>query len=101
MDINRLSSNLMRSITFEGNTWNDYEELRIKDKVLHKNLCKILKEMQRENPEKGHGKPEQLKYDLTGFWSRRLSPYDRLIYKFDNESIHIFAIGGHYEDMKS
>ena len=90
----------MRSIVFEGNTWMVYEELRSKDKMLHKNLCKILKELQRENPEKGIGKPEPLKHDLTGFWSRKLSQYDRLIYKFDENSIHIFAIGGHYEDLK-
>jgi toxin YoeB len=90
----------MRSIVFEGNTWMVYEELRSKDKMLHKNLCRILKELQRENPEKGIGKPEPLKHDLTGFWSRKLSQYDRLIYKFDENSIHIFAIGGHYEDLK-
>jgi len=77
-----------------------YEELRSKDKMLHKNLCGILKELQRENPEKGIGKPEQLKHDLTGFWSRKLSQYDRLIYRFDENSIRIFAIGGHYEDLK-
>jgi toxin YoeB len=86
----------MRSITFEGNTWSVYEELRLKDKVLHKNLCKILKEMQRGNPETGLGKPELLKHELSGFWSRRLSQYDRLIYKFDEKYIYIFAIGGHY-----
>ncbi|MCX6271572.1 MAG: Txe/YoeB family addiction module toxin, partial [Bacteroidetes bacterium] len=73
----------MRSIVFEGNTWNVYENLREKDKQLHKNLCRILKEMQRENPDKGYGKPEQLKYEMSGFWCRRLSQYDRLIYKFD------------------
>lgn len=86
----------MRSIVFEGNTWQIYEDLRLRDKVLHKNLCKILKEMQRGNPETGIGKPEQLNYELTGFWSRKLSSYDRLIYRFDENSIHIFAIGGHY-----
>ena len=90
----------MRSIVFEGNTWMVYEELRSKDRMLHKNLCRILKELQRENPEKGIGKPEPLKHDLTGFWSRKLSQYDRLIYKSDENSIHIFAIGGHYEDLK-
>jgi toxin YoeB len=90
----------MRSIVFEGTTWSVYEDLRLRDKVLHKNLCKILKEMQRDNPEIGIGKPEQLKYELKGFWSRKLSQYDRLIYKFDENSIHIFAIGGHYEDIK-
>ena len=56
--------------------------------------------MQRENPEIGIGKPEQLKYELTGFWSRRLSLYDRLIYTFDDQYIHIYAIGSHYENMK-
>jgi len=89
----------MRSIVFEGNTGSVYEDLRIRDKSIHKNLCKILKEMQRENPEKGIGKPEELKYELSGFWSRKLSQYDRLIYKFDETSIRIFAIGGHYEDF--
>ena len=89
----------MRSIIFEGHTWNIYEDCRLKDKVLYKKLCKILKEMQRENPEKGIGKPEQLRYELTGYWSRKLSQYDRLIYKFDDLSIRIFAIGGHYEDL--
>jgi len=87
----------MRSIVFEGRTWNKYEELRSKDKVLHKNLCKILKQMQRDDPAKGLGKPEQLKHNLTGFWSRRLSRKDRVIYKFDKYSIQIFAIGDHYD----
>lgn len=88
----------MRSISFEGNTWQIYEELREKDKAVHKNLCKILKEMQRNNPESGIGKPERLCYELSGLWSRRLSQKDRLIYRFDDERIYIFAIGGHYDD---
>ncbi|MDZ4204109.1 MAG: Txe/YoeB family addiction module toxin [Bacteroidales bacterium] len=89
----------MRSIVFEGNTWQVYEDLRIKNKILHKNLCKILKEMQRNDPAKGTGKPEQLKYELSSFWSRKLSQYDRLIYRFDDSAIHIIAIGGHYEGL--
>lgn len=89
----------MRSIIFEGNTWMKYEELRKKDKILHKNLCEILKEMQRGDPSKGLGKPEQLKHNLSGYWSRRLSYGDRLIYKFDDNSISVFAIGGHYDNL--
>ena len=87
----------MRSIVFEGSTWNMHEELRQKDKVLHKNICKILKEMQRNDPTVGVGKPESLKHALSGFWSRRLSHKDRVVYKFDDEKIYVFAIGGHYE----
>jgi len=88
----------MRSIIFEGKTWSKYEELRKKDKALHKNLCKIIQEMQRNDPAVGIGKPEMLRGNLSGFWSRRLSQKDRVIYTFTSSSIHIFAIGGHYDD---
>lgn len=88
----------MRSLIFEGKTWLIYEQLREKDKKLHKVLCKILKEMLRSDPSSGLGKPEPLKHNLSGFWSKRISQKDRLIYKFDDEYIYIFAIGGHYDD---
>ncbi len=89
----------MRVLIFEGTTWETYEALREKDKRLHKNLVKILKQMLRdENPAEGYGKPEKLKHALSGLYSRRISQKDRLIYTFDDHAIHIFAIGGHYED---
>jgi len=87
----------MRSLVFEGKTWLIYEQLRDKDKNLHKALCKILKEMLRSDPSSGLGKPEQLKHNLLGFWSKRISQKDRLIYKFDDGCVYIFAIGGHYD----
>ena len=87
----------MRSLVFEGNTWVTYEELRQKDKKLHSALCRILKEMPRDNPCTGTGKPEALKHNLSGLWSRRISQKDRVIYKYDNDYIYIFSIGGHYE----
>ncbi|MFA4839590.1 MAG: Txe/YoeB family addiction module toxin [Candidatus Neomarinimicrobiota bacterium] len=90
----------MRSIVFEGDTWERYERLREKDPRLHRNLCKILKELQSGDPEaSGLGKPEPLKHNLTGLWSRRISAHDRLIYSFDGQTIYIFAIGGHYDSM--
>jgi len=90
----------MRAIVFEGDTWERYEALREKDRVLHKALCRIIKEMQRGDPAVGTGKPEALKHGLSGFWSRRLSIKDRVIYTFDDEHIHVFAIGGHYESLE-
>ena len=89
----------MRSLVFEGNTWTSYEELRQKDKKMHKALCRILKEMLRNDPSTGLGKPEPLKHNLSGLWSRRISQKDRVIYKFDDNSIFIFAIGGHYDQL--
>jgi toxin YoeB len=88
----------MRSLVFEGKTWEVYETLRLKDKKQHEQLCRILKEMLKNNPTEGLGKPEPLKHHLSGFWSRKLSQKDRLIYRFDADFIFIFAIGGHYED---
>lgn len=87
----------MRSLVFEGNTWETYEALREKDKVLHKALCKLLKEMLRADPATGLGKPEQLRHNLAGLWSKRISQKDRLIYRFDETRVYIFAIGGHYD----
>lgn len=87
----------MRSLVFEGKTWLTYEKLRKNDKKLHKALCKILKEMLCSDPAKGLGKPEPLKHNLSDLWSKRISQRDRLIYKFDDKRIYIFAIGGHYD----
>ncbi len=87
----------MRSLVFEGNTWIAYEQLRDKDKKLHKALCKLLKEMLRSDPSTGLGKPEPLKHNLSGLWSKRISQKDRLIYKFGDDYVYIFAIGGHYD----
>ncbi len=89
----------MRSLVFEGSTWDTYEELRKKDKRLHKAFCSILKEMLRGDPTTGTGKPEALRHSLSGFWSRRLSQKDRVIYKFDDNYVFIFAIGGHYDQF--
>lgn len=88
-----------RSLVFEGNTWEVYETLKTRDPRLHKSLCNILKEMLRDDPAAGIGKPEMLRHNLTGFWSRRLSQKDRVIYKFDDKYMYIFAIGGHYEQL--
>ncbi|NOQ64764.1 MAG: Txe/YoeB family addiction module toxin [Methyloprofundus sp.] len=89
----------MRSLVFEGNTWLHYEQLREKDKKLHKALCKILKEMLRSDPATGLGKPEALKHNLSGLWSRRISHKDRVVYSFDEHKLYIFAISGHYDSF--
>ena len=64
---------------------------------VNRTLCRQLKEMRRGDPARGTGKPELLKHGLSGFWSRRLSQRDRLIYRFDDENLYVMAIGGHYD----
>lgn len=87
----------MRSLIFEGRTWEAYEALRRKDKRLHTTLCRLLREMLRDDPATGAGKPEPLRHNLSGYWSRRLSRRDWVIYRFDDVAVYIFAIGGHYD----
>lgn len=88
----------MRSIVFEADTRGRYEAQRNRDKQLHRNLCRLIQEMQRGDPATGTGKPEPLKHVPRGIWSRRLSQKDRVIYRFDDAAICIFAIGGHYDE---
>ncbi len=89
----------MRNLSFEGDSWEDYETLRVQDNKLHQKLCTMLREMRRsEDPSKGIGHPEPLKHRYAGCYSRHLSKKDRLIYRFDHEYIYIISLGGHYED---
>ncbi|MFZ2288958.1 MAG: type II toxin-antitoxin system YoeB family toxin [Halopseudomonas yangmingensis] len=61
-------------------------------------LCRPLKDLLgSDDPSPGLGKPEPLKHNLNGHWSKRISQKDRLIYRFDEKSVYIFAIGGHYD----
>jgi toxin YoeB len=87
----------MRSLVFEGDTWSVYEDVRSKDALMHKSLRKLIQELLRADPATGSGKPEALKHNLSGLWSRRINAKDRLIYTFNDDAIHVIAIGGHYE----
>ncbi|MCF2442621.1 Txe/YoeB family addiction module toxin [Dyadobacter sp. CY345] len=69
------------------------------NKSLVSRIERIFEELG-ENPFEGIGKPEQLKHNLNGFWSRRLDKKHRLVYQINNESITVIIIAakGHYSD---
>ena len=62
-----------------------------------KKILKILNEL-KEHPYTGTGNPEELKYELSGFWSRRINKKDRLIYEVQEEVVTVFVVSafGHY-----
>ena len=62
-----------------------------------KKILKILNEL-KEHPSSGSGNPEELKYDLSGFWSRRINSKDRLIYEIVEDLNTVFVVSGlgHY-----
>ena len=64
-------------------------------KVIVKKLLVLFNELT-EHPFTGEGKPEQLKYNFVGYWSRRINQEHRLIYKVTNDSVLIYSAKGHY-----
>ena len=74
------------------------QHVRSGDKASIKKIEKILIELT-ETPYAGIGQPEALKYELTGFWSRRINQKDRLIYKVEDEIVTVFVASamGHYD----
>ena len=76
--------------------WNDYIYWSTQDKKTLKRINQLLKDIDR-NRYDGIGKPEVLKHELQGFWSRRIDETNRLVYKIENDSIIILHCRGHYE----
>jgi toxin YoeB len=84
-------------IIFSKNAWEDYISWQIEDKKILKKINNLIKEIQR-TPYEGIGKPEPLKFDLAGLWSRRIDLVHRLVYKIDNGDILIYACKYHYDN---
>ena len=74
------------------------QHYRSGDKACIKKIEKILVELS-QNPYTGIGYPEALKYELSGFWSRRINQKDRMIYKVEEDIVTVFVISamGHYK----
>jgi toxin YoeB len=81
---------------FTDIAWEDYLYWQTTDRKILKKINELLKDIDR-NGNEGLGKPEPLKHELDGFWSRRITPEHRLIYKIDDENIFIVQCRGHYD----
>jgi toxin YoeB len=75
--------------------WEDYLYWQQVDKKTLKKINELIKAIQR-TPFEGIGKPEALKENLSGWWSRRINLEDRLVYKIENEKIIILQCRKHY-----
>lgn len=83
-------------ITFSQNSWEDYTSWQSEDKKILKKINTLIKDIQR-NPHEGLGKPEPLKYDLSGLWSRRIDRDHRLVYQVINNELFIYSCRYHYD----
>ena len=82
-------------ILFAENAWEDYVYWQNTDKKMVKRINQLIKEIQRD-PFKGMGNPEPLKFNWTGYWSRRINLEHRLVYKVQGDTISIAQCRYHY-----
>ena len=86
----------MHKIWFDE-AWIDYIYWQTQDKKTLKRINNLIKDTDR-NPFEGIGKPEPLKGDLSGFWSRHIDDTNRFVYRICNDKLEILSCRGHYED---
>ena len=86
---------MSRRLTFTPQAWEEYLYWQRHDKQLLKKLNQLLKDCQRD-PLSGIGKPEPLKGDLSGAWSRRINDEHRLVYIVDDKEIRVSSCRYHY-----
>jgi toxin YoeB len=83
-------------ITFSKNAWEDYTSWQQEDKKVLRKINELIKDIQR-TPYEGIGKPEPLKYDLAGYWSRRIDQEHRLVYQYRENEVLIYSCRFHYD----
>lgn len=84
-------------ILWEERAWDDYCFWQMENKIVLKRLNLLIKDIQR-SPCTGIGKPEPLKGNLSGWWSRRIDEEHRIVYAEQNGVIIIASCKGHYKE---
>ncbi|MBJ2138185.1 Txe/YoeB family addiction module toxin [Paraglaciecola chathamensis] len=84
-----------RLLSWTDEAWNSYVYWQTQDKKTLKRINKLITDVQR-SPFDGIGKPEALKENLSGFWSRRIDDTNRLVYAVDDTAITIISCRYHY-----
>ena len=85
-----------KKLAWTDEAWKDYVYWQTQDKKSLKRINKLLDDIRRNDPFKGIGKPEPLKENLTGFWSRRIDDTNRLVYVVDEGYITVISCRYHY-----
>lgn len=86
----------MRRIVFVPEAFEHFSTWAVEDKRIYQKILVLIKDIQRE-PFRGLGKPEPLRHELQGAWSRRINDEHRIIYRVTNKELIIVACKHHYE----
>lgn len=87
----------MGNIVFTESAWADYLYWQTQDKKTLRRINALLQDISR-NGYDGIGKPEPLKNDFSGFWSRRIDDVNRIVYRVTEDAIQVIQCKGHYND---
>ncbi|MFN0036764.1 MAG: Txe/YoeB family addiction module toxin [Saprospiraceae bacterium] len=87
----------MKSIKFTSKAFRDFLEWQSEDEDVFEKIGDLIVEVTRD-PFKGRGKPEPLKGDFSGCWSRRITQEHRLVYRVEADMITVLKCKGHYDD---
>ncbi|MCA1754006.1 MAG: Txe/YoeB family addiction module toxin [Spirochaeta sp.] len=82
-------------IAFDNEEFDDFQAWAVEDKKIFSKIGALIKDISRD-PFQGLGKPEPLKHELSGYWSRRISEEHRLVYKFESGTMYILSCRYHY-----
>ncbi len=82
-------------LIFAEAAWEDYLYWQKQDRKMVERINKLIREIQRK-PFEGIGKPEPLKHALAGFWSRRITDENRVVYKVESDVLLIAQLRYHY-----
>ena len=82
-------------LVWSEKSWEDYLYWQSHDKKILKKINSLIKDIKRE-PFDGLGKPEPLRYELAGCWSRRITDEHRIVYEIENQNINIVSCRFHY-----
>jgi toxin YoeB len=84
-----------RDVIFRGSSFSDFNDWLINNPKYFKKIAELIEEA-RQDPFSGKGKPEPLKHNYTGFWSRRITDEHRLVYSVSETAIEIISCKYHY-----
>lgn len=87
---------MKRDVIFKGSSFTEFNELQVINPKICKKIADLIEEI-RKNPFAGKGKPEPLKYNLSGYWSRRITDEHRLVYTVSENEVQIISCKYHYQ----
>lgn len=86
---------MKRKLVFSDEAWEDYLHWQETDRSMIRRINQLIKDVRR-SPYEGIGKPEPLKHQLAGWWSRRIDAEHRFVYRVTESAVEIAALRNHY-----